>query len=51
MDELEELDAYNGETDHDMWVDFTYHEDTGELADLFDEDSLDNYIDNLNDWD
>ena len=51
MDELEELDAYKGDTEHDMWVDFTYQENTEELADLFDEDFIDEYIDNLNDWD
>lgn len=50
MDNLEEIDAYNGNTEHDMWVDFTYHENTGELPELFD-DSLDDYIDNLNDRD
>lgn len=32
-------------------VDFDYHENTGELSDLFDETDLDQYIDNLNDWD
>lgn len=51
MDELEDLNAYNGDTEHDMWVDFTYHENTGELSDLFDDEALDDYIDNLNDWD
>lgn len=51
MHELEELDAYNGDTDHDMWVDFTYHENTGELPDLFDDKTVDDYINYLNDWD
>lgn len=51
MDELEELDAYNGDTEHDMWVDFTYHVNTDELGALFDDEALDEYIDNLNDWD
>lgn len=50
MDELDGLDVYNGNTEHDMWVDFTYHENTGELPELFD-GSLDDYIDNLNDRD
>lgn len=50
MDEYEDLDAYNGDTVHDMWVDFDYYENTG-TPDVFDEDSLDEYIDNLNDWD
>jgi hypothetical protein len=37
MDELDNLDIYNGDTEHDMWVDFTYH--------------IDYFINNLNDWD
>ena len=51
MDEYEDLDAYNGDTEHDMWVDFDYHENTGELSDLFEDTDLDQFIDNLNDWD
>lgn len=50
MDEYEDLDAYNGDTIHDMWVDFDYYENTG-TPDVFDEDNLDEFIDNLNDWD
>ena len=51
MDEYEELDSYNGDLVHDGWVDFDYNENTGELSNLFDETDLDQYIDNLNDWD
>lgn len=51
MDELEDLDTYHSNTAHDMWVDFSHHENTGELPELFDDDTLDEYIDNLNDWD
>lgn len=29
MDEYEDLDAYNGDTIHDMWVDFDNYENTG----------------------
>ena len=47
----EELDAYNGDTFHDMWADYDCHENTGELPYIEDEADLDNYIDNLNDWD
>ena len=25
MDEYEDLDAYNGDTEHDMWVDFGHY--------------------------
>lgn len=45
-----DLDAYNGDTEHDMWVDFDNFKNTGE-PDVFDEPDLDNFIDNLNDWD
>lgn len=29
MDEYDNLDAYNGDTIHDMWVDFGNYENTG----------------------
>ena len=51
MDEFDDLDAYNGDTEHDMWVDFTTNQYTGELADIFDESEIDDFIDNLDDWD
>lgn len=51
MDEYDELDSYNGDPLHDGWVDFYYNENTGELSDLFDETDLDQYIDNLDEWD
>lgn len=51
MDEYDDLGTYNGDTEHDMWVDFDYNENTGELSDIFDDTDLDQFIDNLNDWD
>lgn len=51
MADYEDLDTYNGDPVHDSWVDFGYNENTGELSDLFDETDLDNFIDDLNDWD
>lgn len=33
MDEFDDLDRYNGDTDHDMWVDYTHYEYTGEGPD------------------
>lgn len=51
MDEYDDLGTYNGDTEHDMWVDFDYHENTGELSELFEDSDLDQYIDNLNDCD
>lgn len=48
MDELDDLATYNGDTEHDMWVDFTTHEYTGELGEYFDDSDVDNLVDNLN---
>lgn len=44
MEELDDLDAYNGSLEHDSWVDFDYNENTGELSDLFDDEAVDEYI-------
>ena len=35
----------------DMMVDYDYPVNTGELPELFDESSVDDFIANLNDWD
>ncbi|MDE5811867.1 MAG: hypothetical protein K2H61_06150 [Muribaculaceae bacterium] len=51
MSDFDALETYNGDSEHDMWVDFDYNENTGELSDLFDETDLDPNIDTLNDWD
>lgn len=52
MDDYENLDTYNGDSVHDMWVDSDYNENIGELQyNIEDETDLDNFIDNLNDWD
>ena len=51
MTDFDDLDSYNGNPSHNGWVDFDYNENTGELSDLFDETDLDQFIDNLNDWD
>ena len=51
MTDIANLDTHNGVTEHDMWADFDYNENTGKLQDLFNETALDKYIDNLNDWD
>lgn len=49
MDELDDLGSYDSNTVHDMYVDYDYQINTGELG-YVDED-MDDYIDNLNDWD
>lgn len=47
MEEFEDLDTYNGDPEHDGWVDFDYNENTGELSDIFKDTDLDEYIENL----
>lgn len=42
---------YNEKPVHDMEVDYAYHINTGELSDIYNDDNLDDYINNLNDWD
>lgn len=51
MDELNDLETYNSNPVHYGWVDLDYNENTGELSDLFEDTHLDQYIDNLKDWD
>lgn len=43
MDELGDLETYNGNTEHDMYVDYDYQINTAEDRDTF--------IDNLDDLD
>lgn len=59
MDEYDDLDTYNGDAVHDMWVDFDNYvndlplsqkENTG-TPDVFDEVDMDELVNNLNDWD
>ncbi len=33
---MSDYDDYNGDTMYDMWVDYTYHKNTGELDDRYD---------------
>lgn len=35
MEDTNELDKYNGDTEHDMWVDYDYNENTSDLSDVF----------------
>lgn len=51
MNDINDLDTYNGDPVHDGWVDFDYNENTGELSGLFEDTELDQLINNLNDWD
>lgn len=42
MDEYDDLDTYNGDAVHDMWVDFDNYENTG-TPDVFAEDNLEDH--------
>lgn len=50
MTDFDDLNIYNGDPVHDGWVDFDYHENTGELSELFDDTSSDQLFDGLDDW-
>ena len=36
--------------EHDMWEDYNHYQNTGE-PDVFDEEDIDEIVDELNDWD
>lgn len=46
-----EDNEYGETTVEDMMADYDYHINTGDLPELFDESSVDDFIANLNDWD
>lgn len=46
-----EHNEYGENPVENMMADYDYHVNTGELPELFDESSVDNFITNLNDWD
>lgn len=48
--DFDDLDTYNGDTAHDMWVDFDHYENTSN-PNVFGDTDLDEFIDKLNDWD
>ena len=46
-----EDNEYGENAVEDMMDDYDYHINTGDLPELFDESSVDDFIANLNDWD
>lgn len=46
-----ELDFHYGPLKDDCWGDFDYHQNIGELYNLFEDYEIDQFIDNLDDWD
>lgn len=51
MDELDNYDKHDDNPIYDMVVDYDYHINTGALASEFGNTDLDDFINNLNDWD
>ena len=49
MEEYDDLGTYNGDTEHDMWVDFDHYESI-RISDVFEEANLHVFIDFLNEW-
>lgn len=47
----QDIEEYGENTVDDMMTDYDYHVNTGELPELLDEKSVDEFIANLNDWD
>ena len=50
MSEYDDLNTYNGDPVHDGWVDYDHYQNTGE-PDVFDEEDIDEIVDELIDWD
>lgn len=46
-----EDNEYGENSVDDMMADYDYHINTGELPELIDDKSVDDFIANLNDWD
>ena len=44
-------EQYGEDPVDDMLTDLGYHINTGELPELFDEEAIDDFVENLNDWD
>ena len=47
----DEYNEYGENAVDDIMVDYDYHVNTGELPELFDESSVNDFNANLNDWD
>lgn len=41
MSEYDDMNTYDGNAEHDMWVDFDFYMNTGEMAEYFDDDCED----------
>lgn len=54
MEVIGDLSTYKGDTEHDMWVDYSTHihiDTEKEIEEIFAEPDIDEFINNLNDWD
>lgn len=50
MNDYDDLRTYNHNTECDIWVDLDHYK-RSDITDVFDVDNVDEYIDNLNEWD
>lgn len=50
MVDIDKLGTYNGELEHNLWVDFNHYENTGN-PDYFNGSDIATFIDNINDLD
>lgn len=50
MNGYDDLDTYNGYAEHDMWADYDYHANTGELDDRFDDSPAPFAPEPINPW-
>ena len=46
MEDYDDLGSYNGDVEHDMWVDYYHYQNTG-VPDVFDEENIDDNTDEL----
>ena len=48
MDDFDDFGSYNGDVEHDLWVDYDHYRNTGQ-PDVFD-DYIDESVDDSTDW-
>lgn len=46
MEDYDDLGSYNGDVEHDMWVDYDHYRNTGELN-MFVEENFDEILDDF----
>lgn len=46
MEDYDDLGSYNGDVEHDMWVDYDHYQNTGELN-MFVEENFEEILDDF----